>query len=216
MSPILRLRLSASVGLVMAGLALAGLSAGCGQGQSNDPYPSSTMAKASTASRPAPPPFSETTNPVRSVNRSQRSHFALLRGVPEPLPPSVRRILKRPTYGMNWDLAQRVPLSLRGPFWLIPGRHVLCLLHEETAHEASSACAPTKTALAHGIVAASLRQGSTAGAAERLIVGVAPDGVSKAVIHTEQITSRVAIAHHLFVLEDSVEEPPKVVSLIRP
>jgi hypothetical protein len=114
---------------------------------------------------------------------------------------------------MNWALAQRVPLSLRGSFWLVPGRHVLCLLHAITVHEASSACAPTKIALAHGIVAVSLREASAVAPAERLIVGVVPDGVSEAVVHTRGIASRVAIARHLFVLKDSINEPPDVVSL---
>jgi hypothetical protein len=114
---------------------------------------------------------------------------------------------------MNWALAQRVPLSLRGSFWLVPGRHVLCLLHAITVHEASSACAPTKIALAHGIVAVSLREASAVAPAERLIVGVVPDEASEAVVHTRGIASRVAIARHLFVLKDSINEPPDVVSL---
>lgn len=214
MSPSLRPRLSTIVGLVMTGLALAGISAGCG-GQGNAPASSSTRARASTVSRPAPPPFSEATAQIHSVNRAQRNHFALLRGVPEPLPPSVRRILRKPTFGMNWDLAQRVPISLRGSFWLIPGRHVLCLLHAETIHEASSACAPAKTAFAHGVVAASLREASADIPAKRLVVGVVPDGTTGAVVHTGGMMSRVAIAHNLFVLRDSMEEPPDVVSLNR-
>lgn len=213
MSPSVRLRLSASVGLVMAGLALAGICTGCGEGGGNDLHLSSTEATTSTASRPTPPPGSEVTTPVHSVDRAQRAHFALLRGKPEPLPPSIRRILRKPTYGMNWALAQRVPVSLRGSFWLIPGRRVLCLLHMETAHEASSACAPTKTALAHGIVAVSLQKMSVIPSAERLIVGVVPDGTTEAVVHTGKIASRITIAHHIFVLRDSLEEPPEVVSL---
>jgi hypothetical protein len=212
MSSSLRLRLSASVGLVMAGLALAGVSAGCGQGRGNDPHMPSTRVGASTVSRRTPPSFVEAAV-VRRVDRSQLDHFALLRGTPEPLPPSVRRVLRKPTYGMNWALSQRVHLSLRGSFWLIPGHHVLCLLHAETVHEASSACAPTKIALAHGIVAVSLREASAGAPAERLIVGVVPDGTSQAVVHTGRTASRVAIARHLFVLKDSMNEPPDVVSL---
>ncbi len=214
MSPSLRPRVSTIVGLVMTGLALAGISAGCG-GQRSTPASSSTRAKASTVSRLAPPPLPEATTPIHNVNRAQRSHFALLRGEPEPLPPSIRRILRRPTFGMNWDLAQRVPISLRGSFWLIPGRHVLCLLHAETIHEASSACAPTKTAFAHGVVAASLQEASAGTPAKRLIVGVVPDGTTEAVVHTGGMVSRIAITHNLFVLEDSTKEPPDVVSLSR-
>lgn len=216
MSPSLRLRLLASVGLVMAGLALAGVSTGCGEGQGDAPVPSSTSIKSSTVSNPAPRPSPEAAAPIHRVERSQRNTFALLRGMPEPLPPSIRRVLRKPTYGMNWALAQRVPVPMRGSFWLIPGRHVLCLLHAETVHEASSACAPTKTALAHGVVAASLRKASLVTPARRLIVGVVPDGTTEAVVHTGRMTSRVAVAHHLLVLTDSIKEPPEFVSLIRP
>jgi len=216
MSSRLRLRLSASVGLVAAGLALAGISTGCGKSQGNAPVPSSAGVKPSTVSHPAPPPSSEAVTPIHSVERSQRIHFALLRGLPEPLPPSIRRVLRKPTYGMNWELAQRLPLSLRGSFWLIPGRHVLCVLHAETLHEASSACAPTKIALAHGVVAALLQEASAVTPVERLIVGVVPDGATEAAVHTGRITSRVAITHHLFVLRDSMKEPPEVVSLTLP
>jgi hypothetical protein len=215
MSPILRLRLSACVGLAMAGLAFASASVGCGGGQVNDPPHASAMAKAATTSSPAPPPSSGATNPLHSVDRAQRKHFALLRGVPEPLPPYVRRVLRKPTYGMNWELAQDVPASFRGSFWLIPGRHVLCLLHAETIHEASSTCAPTKAALAHGVVIASLRTASAVAPAKRLIIGVVPDGTTEAVVHTGGTASSVAIARHLFVLKDSMKDPPRVVSLRR-
>ncbi len=213
MSSSLLLRRSVGVGLVIAVLALAGLYAGCGAGQGNSSPESSAKVRAVAASRPTFSSFAEDGHPVHSVSRTQRNHFALLRGAPEPLPPSVRRVLRKPTYGMNWDLAQRVPVGLRGSFWLIPGRGVLCLLHAETIHEASSACAPTKAALAHGIVGASLREGRSEVPAERLIVGVVPDGATEAVVHTGKVASKVAIAHHLFVLRDSMEEPPEVVSL---
>jgi hypothetical protein len=206
-----RLRLSKGVRLAMTGLALAGVAAGCGQGRRTDRR--AVRVEPSAVSRPRPRPSSQAPRVVHSIDRSQRDHFALLRGMPEPLPASVRRVLRKPTYGMNWALAQRLPLSLRGLFWLVPGRHVLCLLHAETIHEASSACASTKTALAHGVVAVSLREASPDGPAERLVIGVVPDGASKAVVHTGGETARVAITDHLLVLRDSMSEPPDLVSL---
>jgi hypothetical protein len=215
MSPILRLRLLAGVGFAMAGLALASLSLGCGEGRVNDPPHASATAKAATTSSPAVPPSARPTSPIHSVDRTQRKHFAWLRGEPEPLPPSIRRVLRKSTYGMNWKLAQKVPIPLQGSFWLIPGRHILCFLHAETIHEASSTCAPTKAALRHGVTIASLREARAGTQAKRLIVGVVPDGTAEAVIHTGGTASSRAIAHHLFVLRDSVKLPPNVISLRR-
>lgn len=212
----LQLRLLASVGLGIAGLTLAGMCSGCGAGQGKEDSSNLSTARirGSATSNLASQLFSGVTRSVHRIDRTQRNNFALLRGAPEPLPPSVRRVLRKPTYGMNWDLAQRVPLSLREPFWLIPGRHVLCLLHVDTAHEASSACAPTKTARAHGVVTISLREARASVPAERLIVGVVPDGTVEAVVHTGIIATRTSIAHHVFTISDSIEDPPDVVLLL--
>jgi hypothetical protein len=166
-------------------------------------------AQAERTSPPSPPPAG-----VRHAGRVERAHFALLRTRPEPLPASVRRILRRPDYGMSWDLAQRLPLAtLRGAYWLIPGRRVLCLLHAQGRHEASSSCAPIRVALAHGIIAVSLREAGPASPAQRLTVGVMPDGVHRAVVHTGAHATTVAVTQHLLVLRDAEDAPPDRVTL---
>jgi hypothetical protein len=115
---------------------------------------------------------------------------------------------------MSWALAQRLPLpTLHGAYWLVPGRRVLCLLHAEEAHEASSSCASTRDALKHGIVAVSLRDASPATPAQRLSVGVVPDGVRRAIVHTGSRAVPVVVTQHVFVLQDAVREPPDRITL---
>jgi hypothetical protein len=167
-----------------------------------------------SANRPPAPATSPEDVPViRRVGRREQKHFTLLRGEPEQLPLSIRRVLRKPAFGVNWALAHRLPLSLRGSFWLVPGRHTLCLVHAKNIHEVSTACAPTKVALAHGVVSASLRDASAIAPAQRQIVGVVPDGISKAVVHAGNTATRAHVRRHLFVLEDSIDQPPDVVSL---
>lgn len=150
---------------------------------------------------------------VRRVGRREWKHFALLRGEPEPLPLSVRRILRKPAFGVNWALARRLPLSLRESFWLVPGSHTLCLVHAKGVHAVSTACTPTKVALAHGVVFASLREAGPVAPARRQVVGVVPDGTRKAVVHTGKTATKARVRRHLFVIEDSIDQPPDVVSL---
>jgi hypothetical protein len=125
----------------------------------------------------------------------------------------VRRIVRKPAYGLNLTMGHRLRLPMQDRYWLVPGRHVLCLIYAQTKHEVSSSCAPTKVALRHGIVASSFREADGAAPAERVIVGVVPDGTRDAVVHTGKTTVTVAITRHIFVLKDSVSEPPDLVSL---
>lgn len=211
MSPRLRLRLG-TVAAVVAGLTLLGTFVGCGTNK-GDARSSAPTEIDSSAGRPVPPASPQEMAVIRRIGTNERKRFTLLRGKPEPLPLYVRRILRRPSFGVNWDLAHRLPLSLRRSFWLVPGRGHLCLVHTETIHEVADACATTGVALKHGIVAVSLRDPGAVRPAQRLIVGVAPDGASEAVVHTGRVASNVAITRHLVVLRDSLSQPPDVVSL---
>lgn len=67
---------------------------------------------------------------IPHVERSVKRAFSLFTSIPEPLPPEVRAILRVPQYGMNWDLAQKLPgARLRGA-WLVPGNGTLCILYK--------------------------------------------------------------------------------------
>src|SRR6185503_14707436 len=50
---------------------------------------------------------------IAAVESQQRHAFAILRTLPEGLPVVVMRLLRRPSFGANWGLAQRLPLNER-------------------------------------------------------------------------------------------------------
>jgi hypothetical protein len=54
---------------------------------------------------------------IRHLGDRQRASFAVFRTSPEPLPWSVRRDLGRPIYGINWRLAQRLPIRVPAHGW---------------------------------------------------------------------------------------------------
>jgi hypothetical protein len=72
---------------------------------------------------------------VLQVQPRQLARFALLRTPPEGLPLSIRRVLHRPVFGINWRLAHRIPAKSEGVYWLVPGDHVHAetfVLHDST------------------------------------------------------------------------------------
>lgn len=203
------------LGLVAVGLALASPLGGCDEDGAGRGASSPSPAR-QAGHRPAPPPALPGATPViRHAAQDQTENFALLRQEPEPLPLSIRRILRQPEFGANWALARRLPLKLGRTFWLVPGRDVLCLVYPQSAHNVATACAPTDVALKHGVVAVSLRDAGPVAPAQRLIVGVVPDGVRRVVVRTGSIASSAAIARHTFVIRDTVNRPPDVVFLKR-
>lgn len=182
---------------VLAAVVLA-LVAGCSREAREQP----TASRAAVPS--ASPPVDDST-PIRRVADAQIARFALLRSPPEGLPGTVRRVLRQPSYGMNWSFAQRVPGAPGGSYWLVPGRDTLCLLHARDGHEITSACAPTEVALAHGVVSASLQNGNPP---RRLIVGILPSDVQHVTVRTGAVTTTVPVTHGLLILRDAHRDPP--------
>jgi hypothetical protein len=207
--------------VVTTGLALAGLSTGCGASRSHRAVtlpPVIISLPSAAADHPSAAAGNPSASPehfktIRRVESIQRENFALLNDKAEPLPLSIRRVLHKPIFGTNWRLAHRLRLSLPGSFWLMPGRQFLCLLHAQGAHDVAAACAPIHVALAHGLVTVSLREASVGTQAERLIVGVVPNGTHGVVVHTKRVATSVTVVRHIFFLRDSMSEPPDVVSL---
>ncbi len=180
-------------------------------------------ADAPAASRPsptAPAPASDDGGAARviaHVQRRQSASFALLRTRPEPLPGRIRRILRQPIVGMNWDLAQRIPVAQRGTFWLVPGNRHLCIVQRGSLGSpgVGTTCARTSQAVGHGIANIAVRRapfGSSTGQA-RLIVGVAPDGAREVLVHTRGSVATAPVAGTAFVLRDSIAAPPDVLTL---
>jgi hypothetical protein len=151
---------------------------------------------------------------IRQVQARQRARFKLFRTPPEPLPEGIVHVMQRPSYGSNWLLSQRFKTTIPGRYWLIPGNRFLCLLVARE-REITQTCAPTRIALARGLAAVSLKRlsgRSTSG--NRVIIGVAPDGVSGALVHT----GRTVVMRHVsqvgaFTLRDSESVPPDSLTL---
>jgi hypothetical protein len=120
---------------------------------------------------------------ARKVEPQQYRHFSLLRTPAEPLSLKLQRRMRQPTYGVNWDLAQRVALHRGGVLWLLPGNRFLCLL-VKTAH-LNQICTPTEVAVVRGVslieIAAHPRR---AKGVSRVVVGVAPDHAAEVRIRT--------------------------------
>jgi hypothetical protein len=152
------------------------------------------------------------------VEARQLASYALLRTPPEGLPAAAGRSLGRPVHGMRWDLAQRLPLRLRGKFWLVPGHGYLCLVAQWEASTAGRFCAETGYVLAHGLAGVFVKAPGapwfgTPG--KRLIVGIAPDRAAKLRVYDRGTTSSAPVnAAGVFKLSDFIADPPREMAAI--
>jgi hypothetical protein len=202
-----------SLALTLLTVALAG----CGRSSADDVPPSATatLAPSTTATRPRPDPENPYAAPVISrAQPRQLAAFALLRTPPEGLSAATQRILRRPVFGINWKLAQRIPIKSDGTYWLVPGDGHLCVISQGVMHGlgVGSTCAATSHAIAHGIADISITLPGAAHPA-RLIIGVAPDGTREALVHTHGTIAATPVHDEVFVLRDSTLAPPDVISL---
>ncbi len=151
---------------------------------------------------------------VSRVEPRQLASFSVLRTPPEALPATIRNVFK-PGYGLNWKLAQRLPVSLRGNYWAVPGHGWLCLLSQTPL--ADLTCTTTAQAVAHGVVAANIREapntdkgvfGVSRARGRRLIVGIAPDGAREMRIESPGSTTTTPVVDGIFILRDRLTNPP--------
>jgi hypothetical protein len=156
---------------------------------------------------------------IQTAPSSQSSNFSLLRTPPEGLPVEIRRIMRKPTNGTNWDLAQRLPETGFGEFWLLPGNNFICLIARTgkgTLTSISQTCAPTGVALRHGVASVTLRARSLYVPARnnRFIVGVVPDRAAQIVVHTGSFTAKASVeGNGVFRLYDRAVDPPDSLTL---
>lgn len=187
-----------------------------GCGGSSDASPSTTKSAPPT-SAPHPNPTTEDPYAARVISHPQPRQlaaFALLHTRPEGLPIATQRILRRPIFGINFKLAQRIPFKSAGTYWLIPGNGHLCVVSQGVMHGpgVGTTCATTSRAIAHSIGDIAI---TLPGRAHRyrLIVGVAPDGAHEALVHTGDAIAGAPIHDEVYVLRDSTLAPPDVISL---
>jgi len=143
-----------------------------------------------------------------------RDRFALLREPAVGVSSHARAALRgRLVAGMNLALARRIPLSLSGSYWLVPGAGYLCVVGQTSSTAGvGTVCARDALALAHGVAFTTFGAGE-AGGAGRLIVGVAPDGARDVLIHTGGAVVTASAQDGVFVERDQQTDPPDYLSL---
>ena len=146
---------------------------------------------------------------VGQIEQSLAKSFAIFRTSPEGLPAAVTKTLRVPTYGMNWHLAQLIPVSTVNSFWAVPGRDVICIVSRQAEGIVSSNCARTAHAITHGITATFLKAGGSSQDANRLIVGIAPDGVAAMKLYSNGKMTTVPVFGGAFTLEDAIRAVPE-------
>lgn len=188
---------------------------GCGGSSDVSPSATAKLVPSTTTTQPRPEVEDPYAAPVISnAQPRQLAAFALLRTPPEGLPTATQRILRRPIFGINWKLAQRIPVKSEGTYWLAPGDGHLCVISQGVmgGPGVGTTCATTSQAIAHGIADTSI---TLPGAAHRtrLIVGMAPDGAREALVHTHGAIAATPVHDEVFVLRDPTLAPPDVISL---
>jgi len=154
-------------------------------------------------------PSSKSLAVVQRADNRQLAIFAQLKTSPEGLPSDLKRVLRRPPSGANWELAQRLPVRAQGRFWAIPASGSICMIGQGKDRIIEMTCATTKAALQHGVAIVRLGQAKVVDEpAARLTVGMAPDGSRTVVIHTGAMMTTGAVANGVFAVRDMATDPP--------
>ncbi|MDW5593811.1 hypothetical protein VSS74_05670 [Conexibacter stalactiti] len=144
----------------------------------------------------------------------QRRSFALLRMRPDGLPPALRQLLGNGRFGVNWALAKRIPVSLPGAYWLVPGRGHLCLVSQvPDVPGAGTACNETWRARREGLATISFERTPPGGRQARVMVGVTRDGARRVLVHTGAAVAAVPVVNGIFTLRDGADAPPDRLSV---
>ena len=142
-------------------------------------------------------------------DRAQAASFALLRTRPEGLPAATRRLLGTGRFGVNWDLAQRIPSGLSGAYWLVPGDGYLCIVSRiPTTPGAGTACNETWRARREGLATISFATSDGTSRPVREMLGVTRDGARKVVVYTGSAVRTIPVSDGIFGLRDSAAAPP--------
>lgn len=151
-----------------------------------------------------PAPSGGRISPLLSAN------FALLHTPPDGIPLAANRALAASIPGIKWNLARRIPGSLPGRYWLVPGIANICVVARTPESPAVGAvCATVDQALHHGIASTSLDPIS----GRRVIVGVVPIGTRAVLVRSGATTSSVRVVRGHFILRDSAAVPPDELTL---
>jgi hypothetical protein len=156
---------------------------------------------------------------IRLVEDRQRASFAVFRTAPEPLPWSMRQAMRRPIYGINWSLAQRLPIRNPARAWAVPGAGYICILSLQVRRgrgAVGATCAGTESALDQGLATTLLsdRGSGASKRSHRVIVGIAPDRARGVVADGSGSTVRIAVVGGIFIRRDALPYPPDRFKLV--
>jgi len=112
-------------------------------------------------------------------------------------------------FGVNWDLAQRIPVDFSGAYWLVPGRGYLCIVSQiPTTPGAGTACNETWRARREGLATISFSTENGTTHPLREMVGVTRDGARSVLVYTGSTVERIPVVDGIFALRDSAPAPP--------
>lgn len=153
------------------------------------------------------------TGPVQQIGRRLASSFAIFRTGAERLPRDILAIVHRSPYGLNWNLAQRLPLPRSEAFWVVPGRKFICVLSSEEGDSVSETCTRSRYAVNSGIASVSITEipQLAGGVVSRSIVGLVPGGSKRVQIETNGAVARPKVVKEVFRLHDSNPAPPDLI-----
>jgi hypothetical protein len=144
-----------------------------------------------------------------------REKFSLFRGNPEGLPANVEKVLGHHIYGSKWSLAQRIPAVRMAKMWAVPGQRHVCIFSEQTPKIVGATCDSTDGVIRHGLFSAFLSETDPHGSPiQRVIVGIAPDGVRAVVAHNSRSAVRLRVVRDVFRHSDQATRPPNRLTLI--
>jgi len=148
---------------------------------------------------------------ITRLQDSEREAFRIFRSSPERLPFFIRHILRRPIYGLNWSLSQRLPANDLAAIWAVPGNQYICLVSSQKRERklVGVTCDTVAKIARHGLFTAfltplRLRPSET----DRLIVGIAQDSARLAQLYTGRQTVMVQVHDDVFVRRDHISNPP--------
>ncbi len=157
---------------------------------------------------------------IHSLRGPQRAGFSAFRTPPERLPLPVRRAMGEPIYGLNWHLAQRLPIRVLARAWAVPGNGYICILSLQGSRRGGAVgatCGSTEEALGHGLATTLLseRGAGVFHRSSRVIVGIAPDGAREVVAHGPGSVERIPVVNGAFMHRDEAAYPPDQLTLVK-
>lgn len=155
---------------------------------------------------------------ISAAQPAERANFALLRAEPDGMPAKAVQVMGKPLYGLNPDLAKRIPVDVPakyGKFWFAPANGLMCVVaHNYATHRVNLKCALTKDALTKGVRGTFIQikgGGANWGSmTKQLIVGVAPDGVRKAHMQVGAERVTLPVVDNVFSYTARSHENPRV------